>query len=146
MNEPVVAIELSAGASAPEYQTEGSAGADIRARVGSPVVIPPGARALIPTGIRMQLPRGYEAQIRSRSGLAAKHGISCLNSPGTIDSDYRGEVSVILQNHGSEPYVVADGDRIAQMVVAPVSTARFVAADSLPGSARGSGGFGSTGR
>jgi dUTP pyrophosphatase len=146
MNEPIVAIELADGAKSPEYKTEGSAGADIRARLDAPVIMAPGCRALVPTGIRMHLPEGYEAQVRSRSGLAANHGVSCLNSPGTIDSDYRGEVMVLLQNHGAEPYAVSDGDRIAQLVVAPVCRAKFVRSESLPDSARGSGGFGSTGR
>ena len=146
MDKPVVAMELAKGAFLPEYQTDGSAGADLRARLDEPLTIAPGGRALVPTGIRMHVPDGYEAQVRSRSGLAAKYGVCCLNSPGTIDSDYRGEVKVILQNHGAEPYTIADGDRIAQMVIAPVSRARFMVAEALPESERGSGGFGSTGR
>jgi len=146
VEEPVVAVELDPGAVAPEYQTAGSAGADIRARLDAPVCLAPGARSVVPTGLRVQLPEGYEAQVRSRSGLAAKHGVICLNAPGTIDSDYRGEVKVILQNHGAEPYTVSDGDRIAQLVVQPVSRARFVEARGLDDSGRGSGGFGSTGR
>ncbi len=146
MDEPLVTIELEAGARAPEYQTEGSAGADLCAMLEAPLVLLPGTRSLVATGLRMQLPAGYEAQVRSRSGLAAKYGISCLNSPGTIDSDYRGEIKVILQNHGSEPYTISDGDRIAQLVVAPVSRARFMTAEHLAESGRGTGGFGSTGR
>jgi len=146
MDEPFVTIELEAGARAPEYQTEGSAGADLCAMLEAPLVLLPGTRSLVATGLRMQLPAGYEAQVRSRSGLAAKYGISCLNSPGTIDSDYRGEIKVILQNHGSEPYTISDGDRIAQLVVAPVSRARFMTAEHLAESGRGTGGFGSTGR
>jgi len=146
VDQPIVAIELSEGASAPEYQTEGSAGADLRARLESPVVIAPGMRALINTGLRIQLPVGYEAQVRSRSGLAVKYGVSCLNAPGTIDSDYRGEIKVILQNHGETAYTIADGDRIAQLIVAPVSRARFISAEGLSDSGRGAGGFGSTGR
>jgi dUTP pyrophosphatase len=142
----MVAIELAAGAIAPEYQTAGSAGADIRARLDAPVCLAPGSRSVVPTGLRIQLPEGYEAQVRSRSGLASKHGVICLNAPGTIDSDYRGEIRVILQNHGAQPYTVADGDRIAQLVVQPVSRARFVEADNLDESERGAGGFGSTGR
>jgi len=146
MDEPLVTIELEAGARVPEYQTEGSAGADLCAMLEAPLVLLPGARSLVATGLRMQLPAGYEAQVRSRSGLASKYGISCLNSPGTIDSDYRGEIKVILHNHGSDPYTISDGDRIAQLVVAPVSRARFMSAEHLAESGRGTGGFGSTGR
>jgi len=146
MDEPLVTIELEAGARAPEYQTDGSAGADLRARLDAMLVIAPGTRALVATGLRIQLPSGYEAQVRSRSGLAAKFGVSCLNAPGTIDSDYRGEIKVILHNHGAEPYTISDGDRIAQLVIAPVSRARFIATECLADTGRGSGGFGSTGR
>lgn len=146
MDQLLVAIELETGARVPEYQTEGSAGADLCARLDTAVVIEPGARFLVSTGLRIQLPTGYEAQVRSRSGLAAKYGVSCLNSPGTIDSDYRGEIKVILHNHGTEPYTISDGDRIAQLVIAPVSRASFVTSEHLAGSDRGSGGFGSTGR
>ncbi len=146
MDQPLVVIELEAGARLPEYQTEGSAGADLCARLVTAVELAPGARFLVSTGLRIQLPTGYEAQVRSRSGLAAKYGVSCLNSPGTIDSDYRGEIKVILQNHGAEPYTISDGDRIAQLVIAPVSQASFIEAEHLAGSDRGSGGFGSTGR
>ncbi len=146
VDEPLVMMELEAGSHAPEYQTEGSAGADLRARLESPLVLASGMRALVATGLRIQLPPGYEAQVRSRSGLAAKFGVSCLNSPGTIDSDYRGELKVILHNHGAEPYTISDGDRIAQLVVAPVSRARFMVTERLSDSGRGTGGFGSTGR
>ncbi|HPM71842.1 MAG TPA: dUTP diphosphatase [Spirochaetales bacterium] len=146
MDEPVVFLNLMPGAGAPEYRSSGAAGADLRARLDAPVELRPGATAVIPTGVRIQLPSGYEAQVRSRSGLAAKHGVSCLNAPGTIDSDYRGEIGVILHNHGVEPISIADGDRIAQLVVAPVSRARFVDVDSLSDTDRGAGGFGSTGR
>lgn len=146
MDELQVHVELLAGASAPEYQTAGSAGADLCARLDSPLTLAPHCRALIPTGVRIELPAGYEAQVRSRSGLAAKHGIACLNAPGTIDSDYRGEIMVILVNHGDEAYAVADGDRIAQLVVAAVTRAVFSTAEVLATSGRGSGGFGSTGR
>lgn len=146
MNEPRIEIQLAAGARVPEYQTAGSAGADLRARLDAPLTLQPGTRALVSTGIRLCLPEGYEAQIRSRSGLAAGHGVSCLNAPGTIDSDYRGEIKVILHNHGAEAFVVMDGDRIAQMVIAPVVRASFMPVDELPESDRGQGGFGSTGR
>lgn len=146
MDEPVVLLDLMPGAEAPEYRSSGAAGADLRARLDAPIALEPGATVVVPTGVRIQLPTGYEAQVRSRSGLAAKHGVACLNSPGTIDSDYRGEIGVILHNHGTEPLEIADGDRIAQLVVAPVSRARFVAVDALGDSDRGAGGFGSTGR
>jgi dUTP pyrophosphatase len=129
----------------PAYQTAGSAGADLKALLDEPVVIEPGNRALIPTGIALELPVGYEAQIRPRSGLAAKAGLTVLNAPGTIDSDYRGEVTVILINHGSEAAIVRNGDRIAQLVIAPVVQASFSPADALDSTERGSGGFGSTG-
>lgn len=150
---PLVWIEWVDGADQnlplPAYQTEGAAGADIcanfpaEARGG--VVIAPGARALVPTGLRMAIPVGFEVQIRPRSGLALKHGIMLPNSPGTIDSDYRGAVGVILLNAGDAPFTVAHGDRIAQIVVAPVLRARFELADALDQTARGAGGFGSTG-
>lgn len=146
MDEPVVLLDLMPGAEAPEYRSAGAAGADLRARLDAPIALAPGATVVVPTGVRIQLPAGYEAQVRSRSGLAAKHGVACLNSPGTIDSDYRGEIGVILHNHGTEPLEIADGDRIAQLVVAPASRARFVAVDALGDSDRGAGGFGSTGR
>jgi len=146
MDELIIRIELSDGAVAPAYQTEGSAGADLCAFIDLPLSLAPGARAVVPTGVRIELPSGYEAQVRSRSGLAAKFGISCLNSPGTIDADYRGEIKVILHNHGDEPYTVSNGDRIAQLVVAPVTRVGFVAVSGLADSARGAGGFGSTGR
>jgi dUTP pyrophosphatase len=119
---------------------------DLRAALpGGAHEIVPGAREAIPTGIAIVLPEGYEAQVRPRSGLAARHGITCLNSPGTIDSDYRGEITVILVNLGSEPFVVAHGDRIAQLVVAPVTRAQWQVLDQLPDTPRGSGGFGSSG-
>ena len=133
------------GAAAPEYKTDGSAGADLRARLPIPMVIGSGDRAAVPTGIRIELPPGYEAQVRPRSGLALEKGLTCLNSPGTIDSDYRGEIKVILVNLGREAATISDGDRIAQLVVASVSRARFVAVPVLGETARGSGGFGSTG-
>ncbi len=111
----------------------------------TPVKLPPGARALVPTGFALELPHGYEAQVRPRSGLALKHGITMLNSPGTIDADYRGEVMVILINHGTEPFLVQRGDRIAQLVIAPVAQVEIVAVEALGDTERGPGGFGSTG-
>jgi len=138
----------SEGLALPAYETAGAAGCDLRAAIGEdePLILKPGARALIPTGLAMALPEGWEAQIRPRSGLAAKFGVSCLNAPGTIDADYRGEVKVILVNHGSEDFTVRRGERIAQMVISPVWQARFEEAPSLDETARGEGGFGSTGR
>ena len=132
----------------PAYETPGSAGMDLRAAVAeeAPVTLAPGARALIPTGLRIALEPGFEAQVRPRSGLALKHGITCLNSPGTIDSDYRGEVGVILINHGQEPFVIRRGERIAQMVIAQHEQARMLEVEALDETARGAGGFGSTGR
>ncbi|MBN1243289.1 MAG: dUTP diphosphatase [Spirochaetales bacterium] len=145
MNGPVVEIMLSEGARAPEYASPLAAGADLRARIDAPLVLAPGERAAVPTGIRMALPPGFEAQVRPRSGLALKQGVTCLNTPGTIDADYRGEVSVILVNLGSDNVVIEDGERIAQLVVAPVSRASFSAVDVLDATRRGEGGFGSTG-
>ena len=132
----------------PGYETPGAAGADLRANLPDrgEVVLDPGARALVPTGLRIEIPDGYEVQIRPRSGLALKHGITLPNSPGTIDSDYRGPLGVIVMNAGTESFRIAHGDRIAQMVVAPVVQARFDLADDLSETARGAGGFGSTGR
>jgi dUTP diphosphatase len=129
----------------PAYMSDFAAGADLCAAVADELTLEPGARALVPTGIAIALPHGYEAQIRPRSGLALRHGVTCLNSPGTIDADYRGPVGVILANLGSEPVVIRRGDRIAQMVIAPVSHVRFVVVEALPDSDRGTGGFGSTG-
>ncbi len=130
----------------PVYETQGAAGADLKAHVpGGAVVINPGRRSLIPTGICMAIPKGFEVQIRPRSGLALKHGITLPNSPGTIDSDYRGEIGVIVLNTSDQPFEVTHGMRIAQMVVAPVLQADLVVVDHLDDTARGSGGFGSTG-
>ncbi len=131
----------------PAYQTPGAAGLDLLAAIApnAKLVIEPGARELVPTGLRLELPLGYEGQVRPRSGLALKSGVTVLNAPGTIDSDYRGEVSVILINHGTEPFEITRGARIAQLVVAPVTQAVFVEAPELVGSVRGTGGFGSTG-
>lgn len=152
---PVVQIAWSEDADRtlglPAYETAGAAGADLRANFAAGlrpggVTLETGARALIPTGLRLAIPDGYEVQIRPRSGLALRHGISLPNSPGTIDSDYRGPLGVILLNLGDGPFTVAHGDRIAQMVVAPVVQARFQLAETLDKTARGAGGFGSTGR
>lgn len=129
----------------PAYETEHAAGMDIRAALSGDVVVRPGERLLVPTGLQMAIPVGYEAQIRPRSGLAIRHGITMLNTPGTIDADYRGEIRVIVINHGREDFIIRHGDRIAQMVVAPVVQVRPVKVDELPESTRGHGGFGSTG-
>ncbi len=130
----------------PRYQTEGAAGVDLYAAVREPVVLQPGERALIRTGIRIALPPGYEAQVRPRSGLAARHGIALVNSPGTIDSDYRGEIQVVVINLGQEPFTIQRGERIAQLVVAPVVRIEWEPVGELPATARGEGGFGHTGR
>ena len=145
---PVVPLPHFEGLELPSYETTGSAGMDVRAAVpeDSPLTLTPGARDLVPTGITMAIPHGYEVQVRPRSGLAVKHGITCLNTPGTIDSDYRGEVKVILINLGAEPFVIQRGERIAQLVVAPVTQGLFEIVESLDETDRGSGGFGSTGR
>ncbi len=129
----------------PEYATAFSAGMDVRADNSEPIVIPPLGRALVPTGLFLEIPSGYEVQVRPRSGLAAKKGVTVLNAPGTIDSDYRGEVCVILVNLGSEDFVVERGERIAQLVLARHETIEWECAGSLSGSERGEGGFGSTG-
>src|SRR6202011_4506339 len=130
----------------PAYMSAGAAGADVVAAVAESLTLAPGARALVPTGFALEVPEGYEVQVRPRSGLALKHGVTLLNSPGTIDSDYRGPVGVVLVNHGQEPFVVRRGERIAQLVVAPVVRAAFREAESLAVSTRGEGGFGSTGQ
>ena len=144
--KPKLAVKrLDPEARIPEYQTEGSAGMDL-SLCGDTVTIKPGERALLPTGVAVAVPAGFEAQVRPRSGLAIKHGITLPNSPGTIDSDYRGEIKVIVANIGSEPVTFKNGDRIAQMVIAPVVTASVEEVDELPSTERGEGGFGSTGR
>jgi len=125
--------------------SDGAAGMDLAASLDAPVTIAPGKRALVGTGLAIALPRGFEAQVRPRSGLAAKHGVTVLNAPGTIDEDYRGEIKVILINHGDEPFVVKSGERIAQLVIAKVARAVLDEQSSLDGSARGAGGFGHTG-
>ena len=136
---------LRSGGTLPTYASKGSAGADLYALLETPVTIGPGERCLIPTGIRLQIPEGYEGQVRPRSGLAVKHGVTVANAPGTIDSDYRGEIKVILVNLSDKPYTVESKDRIAQLVIAPVLQASFQISDSLDESARGENGFGSTG-
>ena len=135
----------STGAVIPEYKTSGAAGADICALLDAPLTIPAGKFAMVPTGLFFEIPEGYEVQIRPRSGLAAKNGVTVLNTPGTIDSDYRGEIKVILINLGAADFTINSGDRIAQMVVAPVTQAAFSITDSLSETERGAGGFGSTG-
>lgn len=130
----------------PKYATKLSAGMDLRANIEEPIVLQPGERRLIPTGIHIGLPQGYEAQVRPRSGLALKHGITCLNSPGTIDADYTGDVGVILINHGQAPFTINDGDRIAQMVIAKYKQVTWVEVEELQATERGDGGFGHTGK
>ena len=136
------------GLALPAYQSAEAAGLDLLAAVpeGTPLILAPGKHAMVPTGLAIALPRGFEAQVRPRSGLAAKHGVTVLNSPGTIDADYRGEINVILINHGEAPFAIRRGERIAQMVIAPVVQAELVPVGSLSQTDRGSGGFGSTGR
>lgn len=129
----------------PQYATQHSAGMDLRANLDNPIVLGPLERKIIPTGIYIELPEGYEAQIRPRSGLAAKHGITCLNTPGTIDADYRGEIGVILANVSNDPFTVTDGERICQMVIAQYTKAELVEVQELSDTERGAGGFGSTG-
>ena len=142
-----IEVKVTAEGSVPGYETEGSAGMDLRAYLsgGEPIVIKPGKRHIVPTGLRIELPQGYEAQVRARSGLAAKHGIALVNGIGTIDSDYRGEIGVILINLGEEEFVINDGDRIAQMVIAEYVRANLSAVNKLDDTERGAGGFGSTG-
>lgn len=136
---------IAKGAMPPQYKTTGSSGADVRAAIPSPITLMPGQRALVPTGLSVEIPEGFEIQVRSRSGLALKNGVAVLNSPGTIDADYRGEIGIVLINLGNEPFVINDGDRIAQLVVASVVQCDFVASESIMGTERGSGGYGSTG-
>ena len=145
---PIRRLPHADGLPLPAYETSGSAGMDLRAALAedAPLTLAPGARALVPTGLKIALEPGYEAQVRPRSGLALKHGLTCLNSPGTVDSDYRGEVGVILVNHGQEPFVIKRGERIAQMVIARYAQAEMMEVGGLDETARGAGGFGSTGR
>ena len=141
----VVRLANGGGLPLPAYMTSGAAGADVVAAVTDDVVLVPGERALIPTGFAVEVPHGFEIQVRPRSGLALRAGVTCLNTPGTIDSDYRGEVGVLLVNLGREPFTVRRGERIAQLVVAPVVQAAFREVVTLAASSRGEGGFGSTG-
>jgi dUTP pyrophosphatase len=129
----------------PDYATPGSAGLDLRAHLPEPKVIQPGERVLIPTGLSLALPDGFEAQVRPRSGLALKHGITVLNSPGTVDADYRGDVGVILINLGAEPFTIEPGDRVAQLVIAAYAQVEWTSVEVLPETERGAGGFGHTG-
>jgi len=144
----VLQLPHGVGLPLPAYQTAHAAGLDLLAAVpdDAPIVLEPGKYALVPTGLSISLAAGFEAQVRPRSGLAAKHGITVLNAPGTIDADYRGEVAVLLINHGKSAFTIRRGERIAQMVVAPVAQAELVPVDVLPSTERGTGGFGSTGR
>ncbi|MCB9895755.1 MAG: dUTP diphosphatase [Planctomycetes bacterium] len=134
------------GLPVPGYQTEHAAGADVHAALEGPVLLQPGRHAMIPTGFCYEIPPGYEMQVRPRSGLAAKHGITVLNAPGTIDADYRGELKVLLINHGPEPFEIQRGERIAQIIIAPVVMAAFKEVNELSDTSRGQGGFGSTGK
>ncbi|MBX3475056.1 MAG: dUTP diphosphatase [Planctomycetes bacterium] len=129
----------------PAYQTAHAAGADVQAALSAPVILQPGGRELVPTGFCYEIPPGFEMQVRPRSGLALKHGVTVLNAPGTIDADYRGELKVLLVNHGPEPFEIRRGERIAQIIIAPVSSATFTEVTELGDTARGAGGFGSTG-
>lgn len=145
---PIKRLPHAEGLELPRYATDHSAGMDLRAAVPAdePTVLKPGARALVPTGLQIALPTGYEGQVRPRSGLAVRNGITVLNSPGTIDADYRGEVKVILINLGAEPFTIERGERIAQLVVAAHATVEWTSSDDLAETARGEGGFGHTGR
>lgn len=143
----LVRLPHSEGLDLPAYESAGAAGMDLRAAVAedAPLTLAPGARALVPTGLVFEIPEGYEGQVRPRSGLAFRHGVTCLNTPGTIDADYRGEVKVLLINHGDEPFEIARGARIAQMVVAPALQVVLELRDAAGETVRGAGGFGSTG-
>jgi dUTP pyrophosphatase len=138
--------KLRPDAQPPRSMSEAAAGLDLTATLDAPIVVAPGERAMVPTGIALALPVGYEGQVRPRSGLARKHGVTVLNAPGTIDADYRGEVVVLLINHGKEPFEIRTGERIAQLVVAAVARPTLVEVDALDDTGRGAGGFGSTGR
>ncbi|CZT33718.1 dUTP diphosphatase [Rhizobium sp. 9140] len=143
----VIRLAHGEGLALPAYESRGAAGMDLRAAVPAdePLVLAPRTRALVPSGFVFEIPQGFEGQVRPRSGLAFKNGITCLNTPGTIDSDYRGEVKVLMINHGSEPFTITRDMRIAQMIIAPVTQARVVEATEFSQTARGAGGFGSTG-
>ena len=145
MHDVVIKIINTSGNNLPEYATDGSAGMDIRASLQTPVILQPLERAMIPTGLYFEIPQGYEAQMRPRSGLAIKHGITCLNSPGTIDSDYRGELKVILINLSNQEQVISNGERIAQVVISKVEKALLQPVEQLQESLRAGGGFGHTG-
>lgn len=140
-----IAVLLEEGAELPVYSTHGASGADIKAFLKEDVVLQPGCTALIPTGVRLEIPYGYEIQVRPRSGLALKHGITVLNTPGTVDADYRGELGIVLINHGKENFVIKPGLRIAQIVLAPVYQATFIKQKELAETVRGNGGYGHTG-
>jgi len=142
---PVKILPHGKGLALPAYATEGSAGVDLAAALETPLLLPPGGRAEVPTGVALALPPGWEGQVRPRSGLASKHGLTVLNSPGTIDADYRGEIRVILVNLGGAPGTIARGERIAQLIVAPVGHVAWQVVTDLPDSRRSAGGFGSTG-
>lgn len=146
MNTCEIKFTAEDGAKIPSYQTSGAAGADISAFIDEDIVLKSGERAFVPTGIKISIPEGFEVQVRPRSGLAAKNGVTVLNAPGTIDSDYRGEIKVILINLGKEDFTIKNGERIAQLVVAPVTRGVFVKAQALDNTERGEGGFGSTGK
>ena len=143
---PVQVLPHGEGLELPDYATAGAAGCDLRAALTEPLTIVPGTRALVPTGIAVAIPQGFEGQVRMRSGLAIRSGLALLNAPGTIDSDYRGEVKVILANLGSEPVTLTRGERIAQLVFAPVARAKLTRTEALPPTTREDGGFGSTGK
>ena len=145
MSAARVFVKNRSGHALPEYATSASAGMDVRAKLDAPVVLQPGAHQLIPTGLYAALPAGTELQVRPRSGLAFKHGVTVLNAPGTIDADYRGEIGVLLINHGNQPFTVEHGERIAQLVLARYERIAWQETETLPETARGEGGFGSTG-
>ena len=146
MQRPEIQIKkLHPAAVVPRYMTELAAGMDIQALIDQPIILQPGERCLVPTGLAMAIPTGFEVQVRPRSGLALKHGIALVNSPGTIDADYRGEIRIIMINHGTEPFTIRSGDRIAQLIVAPVCQAELLLVDELSETSRGAGGFGHTG-
>jgi len=139
-------VDIEVIGSAPQYHSEKAAGADLRANISEDKILHPGESTLIPTGLKMAIPDGYELQVRPRSGLAYKHQITVLNAPGTIDGDYRGDIGVILINHGKEDFLISKGDRIAQMIIAPFYQANFIEVSELDETARGEGGFGSSGK
>ena len=145
MQVKIIVLDHGKDLPLPAYETKGSAGMDLRAAIDEPIRLTPMERALVPNGIKIALPEGFEAQVRPRSGLAVKHGVTVLNTPGTVDSDYRGELKTTIINLGSEPFLINRGDRIAQLVIAPVMQAKMIEVASLDETERGEGGFGSTG-